>query len=499
MVNREMDKITGECHMVKLIKLGFLAGVIVMLACSSEGPSGPGDSGDLTALSKMVAVGNSLTAGVQSGGIVEDFQLHSYPYLIAKQAGKAADFQQPLVALPGVGEIDSTTNAAYGPLKYVNRRIVRGDPVPGGVDGIPSLLTNITLPRSYDNLGMPGADLYDILNAVGGGLYDAVLRNPYFGNTTALQQAVSLNPTLVLLWAGNNDVLGAALDGGDPLQVTPLADFRSRYSTILEELAGIRDSSVVRVAANVPNVSDIPYVNLLDKLIYRSIPALEINTPVPVVFDTAFSPVLFDTVNTLYVPLMSEEVLSGDSHVLLPFVSEYFTTGLGIPDSATMAGYGVPPDFINRILQQLSDANLEASGQPIPASFTLTEAEKTFIEDAVAGYNQVISDFALSQGIRIVDMNALLNKLNTTGIDGFSGQFVFFDPVNTAFSLDGIHPNNGGYALIANEFIKILNQLPQVSLALIDAAQYKGQYSGMFTRQISPQAARQAKAFFVKK
>jgi lysophospholipase L1-like esterase len=449
-------------------------------------------------LEKIVAIGNSLTAGVQSAGIVDEFQLHSYPYQIARQAGKAADFRQPLVAPPGVGEIDTVNNAAYGPLKYVNGQIVRGDPVPGGINGIQALLTNIALPRAYDNLGLPGADLYDILYATGGGLYDAVLRNPFFGNTTALEQARSLNPTLILLWVGNNDVLGSALDGGDPSQITPVDDFRTRYEVILDQLTDIRDSSVVLVVANIPDVSDIPYVNLLDNLIYHSVPVLGINTPVPVVFDTSFNPILFDTLSNLYVPLLSEENLNGDSHILLPFISEYFTTGLGIPDSTAMAGYGVPAGIITRVLQQLTAAGLETGGRPIPGSLTLTEAEKMTIEDAVAGYNQVIGELAAPRVIRIVNISSMLMQLNTMGVDGFSGKFVFFDPVNTAFSLDGVHPNNGGYALIANEFIKALNELPEVSLSLIDAGQYRGQYSGMQARTVSPEAVKQVKTFFIK-
>ncbi|NOQ96654.1 MAG: hypothetical protein GQ561_00655, partial [Calditrichae bacterium] len=280
--------------MKKLIIYVLLTGVVFFIACGLEDPTKP----EITAINpnqlvllKTVAIGNSLTAGVQSAGIVEDFQLNSYPYLIAQQMGQAGNFEQPLLAEPGVGEIDLTTGEAYGPLKFENGQIVQGDPVPGGALGIPALGKNLFLPRPYDNLGLPGANVDEIRTATGGGLWDLILRNPNFGNTTALEQAKLLNPTLIFLWAGSNDVLGAALDGGDPSKITDPADFLASYSGILSELSQIRGGQFGLILADIPNVTDIPYVNLLDSLIYRAIPALGINDPVPVVFDATFQPV----------------------------------------------------------------------------------------------------------------------------------------------------------------------------------------------------------------
>ncbi len=482
--------------MIRFIGNIMVAGLTIFFSCSSDEPTQPVEDTGLPVLNKMVAIGNSLTAGVQSGGLVDDFQLNSYPYLIAQQMGKSADFQQPLIAKPGVGEIDSSTGMAYGPLKFENNLIVRGDPVPGGVGGLQALLTNALLPRAYDNLGLPGADLNDILNATGGGLYDAILRNPFFGNTTALQQARSLNPSLILLWAGNNDILGAALDGGNPALITPLADFRSRYVSMLDELSGIRDSSVVIIAANIPNVSDIAYVNLLDGVVYRPVPVLGIGNPVPVVFDFDFQPVLFDCTTTLYLPLLTEE--TEIAHVLLPFLSEYLESGLGIPDSAAMVGLGLNETQAGDLVQAIRAAGLPVSGRAIPGSLTITSAEEAIIETAVSSYNLAIREITQQRNIPMIDANAKLNELNVAGLDGYTGKFVLFDAANTAFSLDGVHPNNGGYAIVANAFIDKLNSLPDVSIPRLNTADFKGQYTGMIPKNISRQAARQAKDFFVR-
>jgi len=52
---------------------------------------------------KLVAIGDSSTMGIMDLGLKEDFQLHTYPYLIACQLGIEDDFQQPLVEEPGIG------------------------------------------------------------------------------------------------------------------------------------------------------------------------------------------------------------------------------------------------------------------------------------------------------------------------------------------------------------------------------------------------------------
>ncbi|OGB60299.1 MAG: hypothetical protein A2Y94_02175 [Caldithrix sp. RBG_13_44_9] len=494
--------------MTKTVIWYLIIGMIVILSCSSDEPTQPSVP---SLLDKMVAVGNSLTAGVQSAGLVEYFQLHSYPYLIADQMGKSADFQQPLISSPGVGEIDPVTGTVYGPLIYENGQIVQGDSVPGGMAGVQALLINAYLARPYDNLGLPGADLYDILNATGGEVYDAILRNPYFGNTTVLDQVKLLNPTLILLWAGDNDVLAATLDGGDPALITSVNEFQNLFTSIISSFS---QNSAEIILANIPNVTDIPYVNFLDDKIYKEFNLTGTGIiQLPVIFDPDFQPIDFDTsAAELYIPLLTQESLSATGspvkHLLLPFLSEYFTAGLGVPDSAAVVSFliasGVPvqdaPLHAKQLVQALQAGGLIPGGIPIPRTMTITESEEAAISAAVAGYNAAIDGIAVSQTppIPVVNANALLNQLNTAGIDGYSGQFVLTDPANTAFSLDGVHPNNGGYAIIANAFIDVINQYPEVEIPKLNTAEFKGQYSSMQPKMISRLAAEQVKAYFVK-
>lgn len=49
-----------------------------------------------------------------------------------------------------------------------------------------------------------------------------------------IQQAVSLNPTTVIIWLGNNDALLPVLFGGQP---TPIDPFTDAYTRVLSALS----------------------------------------------------------------------------------------------------------------------------------------------------------------------------------------------------------------------------------------------------------------------
>ncbi|HHL71208.1 MAG TPA: hypothetical protein ENJ29_01750 [Bacteroidetes bacterium] len=479
-----MKRITGLAFL-------FIA-LIFWQGCELEDPSQPSLNiqQNQLILSKMVAIGNSLTAGFQSAGMVEDFQLNSFPYRIAQQMGAGASFQQPLIAAPGIG-----STAGKTPLKFVNGALVADDLTVSPL----TLLKNARLPRPYDNLGVPGATLNDAISATSAqtsqsgsnSFFDIVLRNPNFGNTTQVQQAIMLNPTLILLWLGNNDVLGAATAGGALERITPQSDFTAQMTTLLTELRQKTRAAIVM--ANIPYVTDIPFINTLD-LIFRPVPALGISTPVPVVFDATFQPVDFG--GGLYLPLLTEE--QGVTHLTIPALSAY-QAGLGVPNAAALMAMGFADTTAAALEQGMIAAGLTPTGQPIPGTMSLTADESATIRAAVDGYNATIAALAQQFQVPVVDANTMLNQLNSNGLDGYSGRFVLLDPANTAFSLDGVHPNNGGYAIIANAFIEVINTAFQLNIPKLNTADYKGQYVSQAQKMswgITSEIADQVRAIF---
>src|SRR6266496_2323794 len=162
---------------------------------------------------KFVAVGDSLIAGEEGNCLVERHQNRSWVKLVANQLG-IADFQQPLISERALTN-PLTEQPCLG-------AVISGQTITVGAVSQMGTNQNAALSRPYDNLGFIGSprikDFVDLKVSVPGrsgtdNRAAAVLRNfaggPFEGRS-AVDEANSLNPDLVGLWAGNNDVLGAA-------------------------------------------------------------------------------------------------------------------------------------------------------------------------------------------------------------------------------------------------------------------------------------------------
>jgi len=209
-------------------------------------------------LSNYVALGDSLTAGYASASLMDWYQERSYPALLARQAG-AASFEQPLVSQPGIGPI----------LELVSLQ----GPVIQPVGLVPGLPANAEYPLPYNNLGVPGATLFDmvfttgdIYNLLQGNLdnvmHDLILRN---GVNTALEQAIGRQPTFMTVWIGNNDILGATLAATpiDGVTMTPVDVFAGLYANAIGAL--VTNTSADIVLINIPD--RLPFTTTLTPLV----------------------------------------------------------------------------------------------------------------------------------------------------------------------------------------------------------------------------------------
>jgi lysophospholipase L1-like esterase len=467
--------------MKKILILIALTGIFCFYACQPDQPSAPELNVTINELatSKMVAIGNSLTAGFQSSGLVEDFQLNSYPYLLAQQMGKT-EFEQPLIAAPGIGSPAGMTPMYLDAEGNITQDPLETNPL--------FLLKNALLSRPYDNLGVPGADLCDLLTTIDGSggnpFFDMILRNPNLGNTTLLQQAVMLQPTMILLWAGNNDVLGAALDGGDLGQITSQANFASRMESVIAQLRSDLPNRLI-IMANIPYVTDIPYINTLNSVFLGG---------VPMVFGETLQPVDFG--DGTYLPLITSE--TGVTNITLVGLVAY-QNGLGIPDSAYMVdNLGIGQGQAGQLHAGMVAFGLNPTGLPLDETMTITSAELSAIKDAVDGFNSTIVSLANTYQVPVVNINAVLTELNENGIDGASGSFVLLAPGTTAFSLDGVHPNNAGNAIIANAFISMINYVlqPDPAIPEITVSEKLGQYLPPMPKMKIGEAINNVKAVF---
>lgn len=278
---------------------------------------------------------------------------------------------------------------------------------PAGGQGQP---LNLNLQRPYDNIAVPGARLHDLLATTSGGLHDLILRGLGF---TQLQQGLSLQPTFATLWIGNNDVLGAATSGIaiEGVTLTPVAQFDAEYRQVAAAIASVGAKMAI---ANIPDVTSIPFVTTVSR--FLTLP----------------------TGQTVTLVGPNGPLQAGD------FVLLSASADIG-------AGRGIP-----------------GVGPPLADSQVLSAAEVAAIQDHINHYNATISAVANERGAALVDANAVLRQLATTGINvgGITYRSSFL--TGGVFSYDGVHPTAFGYAFIANQFIDAINAKFGGDIPLVD-------------------------------
>lgn len=205
-------------------KGGLLAVLALVLAACRTLPPSP------TGFDHYVALGDSLTAGVQSGGLTARGQQRSFPADLAHLAG--IPFGVPETHAPGCPP-------PYG----------AGLGLGICVRAHPFVLT--------ENFGVPGAKVADLLHT--SQVNADNLMKPLYGlilgpRETQVEAALRLRPRFVTLGIGANDVLGPTLRG-EPGQATPPAQFEASYAKLLTALS---PSGANIVLITVPDVTGIP-------------------------------------------------------------------------------------------------------------------------------------------------------------------------------------------------------------------------------------------------
>ncbi len=198
-------------------------------------------------LSRLVVIGDSLSAGYQNGSLLETQQVNGYASLIAAQKG--VSLALPRIASPGIPNV--LTLVDPGPPPVV-------EPALGTSSG------RVNPAVQPMNLAVPGQFLRDALETRPDfsfdDMTDVVLGLPgVFGgfSKSQVEWAEALAPTTVLAWIGNMDALYAAIFVADPAAVTPVDRFEADYKAMMDRLAATRATLVV---ANIPDVTVVPFL-----------------------------------------------------------------------------------------------------------------------------------------------------------------------------------------------------------------------------------------------
>jgi hypothetical protein len=383
---------------------------------NADGQSGTWSAVRLTGQEPVVLInlGDSLANGVQSAAVNEFTQVNSFAQVLAEQMDARAFtiWRNPLITPEG-----ARIHPGYLPF----------------------------------NLGVNGLDTRELLSertGEGNPLLDGLLAPiPQLAGTPvspleAAEYLAGLYPDkrkIITLWIGNNDVLGAVLRASgtllnaeaiqaflnDPAMGHDLPGVTVHLTEIVDRLSAIPRAEVL--IANIPDVSQVGFLFTADDLERLAVfPGAEV---------TALAP--------------------GEALGFGPFLNP------AAPDQS--------------VARALSANNVVLNGailgtRAVSESFVLTPAEAAPIQERVAALNQVIVGLAQRPNVHLVDVNGMLARL-VGGEITVAGNNLTRTWGGGAFSLDGIHLSNTGYAVVANQHVAALNAaLPDLAVPELDLA-----------------------------
>lgn len=395
--------------MIRAVAVACIAGAAA--ACADNGPTAVVAPNTPAAVlfTSYVALGNSLTAGYQSGGIDDSTQQLSYASLLAK----AMKTNYVYASLAGSGcpppIVNFQTQARLG----------------GGTSTTCSLRTPNTA-VALNNVAVPGATSLDptsVSTSASNTLTTLIL-----GGKTQVAKAADANPTFVSAWIGNNDVLGAALSGllvptpGISAGVTSQAAFLTNYTAIVNGLKAI-PSLKGAILLGVVNVTVVPAL----------FPVAALQNPA---FKAGF------------------DQFAGGTTTILPncLTSPGNQALISISILAQMRS-GAHPLVVGC-------AKNSVPGTPVGDIFVVDSTEQASLAATVAGYNAVILAAATANGWAYYDPNPLLLTLKTPGtgcINIVPNLANATAPFGSCISLDGIHPTVVANAQLAAALVAAIN------------------------------------------
>jgi lysophospholipase L1-like esterase len=390
--------------------------VLAAAACNDDQLNRPFSNVPVDPLfDRYVSMGNSITAGFQSGGINDSTQLQSYAVLLAQ--AMHSPFFPPLLSRTPPGP-------AGCPPPYTNvftqTRVGGGTPTSCGLRRIPN-----PPPPYISNTAVPGALVIDIYNN-GAGAHPNSLTQFILGGLTQVQMMERAHPTFLTVWIGNNDVLGAATNStnaGDSTLITPVPTFQANYSAMLDSIATVDPQGVVLIGvANLVGVAD--------------------RTGLPPTQPPANGVPFFSYGSTYYV----------------------LDAAGAIPGPFTAAATCAPPRGDSVLVPFPLGGALIAGGGTLTCNEpqTIQPAELVKLTTTVASYNTFISAQATARGWTYVDPNPALDSLKriptqVAYFPAFNTPCLPANPFGLAFSCDGVHPSAATHRLLAQKLRLAIN------------------------------------------
>ncbi len=491
-------------------------------ATNSTIPPAVGGNPGSGLMGRIVGVGDSLTAGTQSdamlgqltptvtspvsgfpGNFVPPTQFNGFWSLLYEQATGLTPTQMatpgtsvlPLIAGPGLGSqivlgippepvsnshpsCDTFNQAAYSLGTYGATRLNTTAPTYDlGVPGITAhealTMTGPLAPTCQTIPGIP-ANVAGLLQVTGS---ESNMFYPMLGSyassvspLTEVNAAVALRPTLATVWLGANDMLHYTFSGGLFGAVDTPAQMQQDITTTIQKLQAVGAKVAV---ANLPNILEAAQF-----FQGGTPPATVGGLPTCLVQNYTYC-----AVSASLTPAVGAPTAGGIANLIVASVQA--NNGVGPNGYLTEAGLfcaiGEATGGAPSINLDNCTGTVGAKGSGM-GEFYLTDAFAANVQSLNTGYNTAIAAAATATGVPLVDVASTIDQIHNAAAPGFAlaasvnpGKCCTAVFGGGLFSLDGLHPSNTGYALIANLWIQAIDAKYGATMAPVNiAAVYNG-------------------------
>ncbi|HEX8546855.1 MAG TPA: hypothetical protein VF691_07830 [Cytophagaceae bacterium] len=465
--------------------------LIALFSCRPkfyEIPPAPAASAGTADFTKYVAVGSTITAGFMDDALYNEGQANSYPNLLAQ---KFKETKGDVI----FGQANINSEFGWSGKNNLGKRVLFQDTCrsvsfqsvakPSSettvkpFEGDRSSITNLSVPFiTLANINKPSVGTTTAFNNPK--LYFENIVEP--GSLGIASEARKRNGTFFTVWLGYVDALRYATSGGTTALPTT-QEFTNSYKALLDSI--LVSGKASGVIANIPYVDQFAVItNNNRRLTSTSDPA---KNPVRLTpeqaneFNTALGVTFFKgtTGNS------NNFAISTGSGTIRPLnTSKDFVTRGAVLDSV---GFGAIDAQRVRTCKGDQGQRLYIGFKtPIANKDVLDEEEVKNLRNQINSYNQALQQIVeeyKSKGLRlgVVDLNGFYNRLTDPllGIP-YGNVIIRANHPNLGpdfggfYSLDRITPTPKGQALIANEFLKVINQVFGASFSLYSPDNFRG-------------------------
>lgn len=437
---------------------------ITLTSCKPKENLLPNSPGEIN-LQQFVAIGDGNTAGYMDDALYQYGQQNSLGAILQTQLQLvgAGEIYNPLMGSANIGANSSLLSKLILGYKTDCLGATGLSPVRFAQQGEALTASVYSSQNKYSNFGVPGLRMIDMVSTSFGNI-NLPQHNAFFarmskdqfnlpgsGNYSSVQENIFDGgyPTFCSIYLGIEDVLPYARSGATQNSMSPLAGFPGLgFEESLTQLCGqLYSQNVKAVVGTIPDITQMPY--------FTTIPynGLNLDDEKAASLNQIYGPLGFSfTIGSN--PFMIEDPAAGAFGVRPMLEGELIL--LSVPlDSMKCHQYG--------------------SVYPLRDEFVLTLGELQEIRNQILAYNQVIRQHSNFYGFAIAETADFYAKL----YDGFvyngvamSAKFVS----GGAYSLDGIHLNPRGNALLANVFITAINKTYKSSIPFANALFYSSIY-----------------------